>query len=37
MDQILLESHNATLDYFSIPSPKNDDFKLHLQESALIK
>ena len=37
MDDKLLEGHNATYDGFSIPIPKNNDFKLHLKESLLIK
>ena len=37
MDYILLEGHNATYDNFSILIPKNNQFKLHLKESLLIK
>ena len=37
MDHILLEGHNATYDYFSILIPENNQFKLHLKESLLIK
>ena len=37
MDHILLEGHNATCDHFSILIPENDQFKLHLKESLLIK
>ena len=37
MDHILLEGHNATYDDFSILISENNQFKLHLQESLLIK
>ena len=37
MDHILLEGHNATYDDFSILIPENNQFKLHLKESLLIK
>ena len=37
MDHILLEGHNATYDDFSILISENNQFKLHLKESLLIK
>ena len=37
MEHILLEGHNATYDHFSILIPENNQFKLHLKESLLIK
>ena len=37
MDHILLEGHNATYDDFSNVIPENNQFKLHLKESLLIK
>ena len=37
MDHILLERHNAKYDDFSILIPENNQFKLHLKESLLIK
>ena len=37
MDHILLEGHNATYDDFSILISENNEFKLHLKESLLIK
>ena len=37
MDHILLEGHNATYDDFWILIPENNQFKLHLKESLLIK
>ena len=37
MDHILLEGHNATYNDFSILISKNNQFKLHLKESLLIK
>ena len=37
MDHILLEEHNSTYDGLSIPIPENNQFKLHLKESLLIK
>ena len=37
IDYILLESYNATNHDFSVLIPKNNQFKLHLQESLLIK
>ena len=37
MDHILLEGHNATCNNFSILISKNNQFKLHLKESLLIK
>ena len=37
MDHILLESHNATYDDFSIFILEHNQFKLHLKESLLIK
>ena len=37
MDHILLEGHNAIYDDFSILIPENNQFKLHLKESLLIK
>ena len=37
MAHILLGGHNATYDYFSIIIPENNQFKLHLKESLLIK
>ena len=37
MEHTLLEVHNATYDDFSILIPENNQFKLHLKESLLIK
>ena len=37
IDHILLEDHNATYNDFSILIPENNQFKLHLKESLLIK
>ena len=37
MDHILLEGHNATYNDCSILIPENNQFKLHLKESLLIK
>ena len=37
MDHILLEDHNATYDDFLILISENNQFKLHLKESLLIK
>ena len=37
MDHILLEAHNVTYNDFSILIPENNQFKLHLKESLLIK
>ena len=37
MDHNLLEGHNATYNDFSILIPENNQFKLHLKESLLIK
>ena len=37
MDHSLLEGHNATSDDFSILIPENNQFKLHLKRSLLIK
>ena len=37
MDHILLEGHNATYDDFSILISENNQFKLHLKESLLVK
>ena len=37
MDNILLERHNATYDDFLILIPQNNQFKLHLKETLLIK
>ena len=37
MNNILLEGHDATYDDFSILIPENNQFKLHLKESLLIK
>ena len=37
MDNILLEGHNARYDDFLILIPQNNQFKLHLNETLLIK
>ena len=37
MDNILLEGNNAACEDFSILIPRNNQFKLHLKESLLIK
>ena len=37
MDHILLEGHNATYDDFSTLISENNQFKLNLKESLLIK
>ena len=37
MDHILLEGHNAAYDDFSILISLNNQFKVHLKESLLIK
>ena len=37
MDHILLEGHNAAYNDCSILIPENNQFKLHLKESLLIK
>ena len=38
IDHTLLEGRNATcVTYFQLPSPKTNEFKLHLKESLLIK
>ena len=37
MDHILLEGHNAAYDDFSILISENNQFKLYLKESLLIK
>ena len=37
MDHTFLEGHNTTYNDFSILIPENNQFKLHLKESLLIK
>ena len=37
MDHILLEGNNAACEDFLILIPRNNQFKLHLKESLLIK